>query len=288
MKHGVRFILVMVLCFLVFSTLRAQRHRTQLRSVDRIAYRTSRVSFGVKGGLNHSFLHYTELHDQQQKPGLSGDISVFMEWRLVDRLSVGVGFSFACRNAQLEFNTPYLTGYSTTAITNIAYRQSVRGLGWNLPFTWYFGKPEPWLDTHCRFYAFAGPSLFLALDGSMTWKRTHLVDNQIVDEYNVPVSSSSSYPFDYGVRMGVGMAFKQKTRHSHYVLKGDLSFYYGIPDTFSDAERRLAVSHFYGLGDVQHEALGSRHFRQVTFSLSLSLPLRKRPHGACHINSGGI
>lgn len=251
-------------------------------------YRTSGGSFGVKGGLNHSFLHYTELHDQQQKPGLSGDVSVFMEWRFVDKFSVGVDFSYTRRRPRLEFETAYLVSYSATAVTRISYAQSVGGLQWSLPVTWYLGRPKPWLDAYCRCYVFAGPSLFLALDGSLAWERRHLSDNQIVDEYEVPVSSSSSSAFDYGARLGFGVAFKQKTRHSHYVLKGDLSFYYGIPDTFSDAERRLAVSHFYGLGDVQHEALGSRHFRQVTFSLSFSLPLRKRPHGACHINSGGI
>ena len=63
----------------------------------------------------------------------------------------------------------------------------------------------------------------------------------------------------------------------------DLSFYYGLSDTFSDAERELSVAHFYGLGDVQHEVLGKRYFHQVRLSVSIALPLRKRLEDACRI-----
>ena len=261
----------------------AQRYRHKLNDSNWIAYRTSKVYVGVKGGLGDSFLHYSQLHDQQLKPGLSGDIAACLEWRFIDQMSVGLDCSYAYRKPRLEFNTTYLVSYSETETTNISYTQSVRGVEWDLPVTCYFGRPRNRLDTRCWCYAFAGPSFFLVLGGSMQWTRTHLVDGQVVDAYQVPVSASSSRPFDYGVRAGVGLACKRRTRHGFFLLKADLSFYYGIPDTFSDAERKLLVSHFHGLGDVQHEVLGSRHFRQARLSVSLSMPLRKRPHGACPV-----
>ena len=281
MKRKARVISVMLLCLIGLSPLMAQRFRPKLNDSNRIAYRTSKVYVGVKGGLDASFLHYSQLHDRQLKPGLSADIAACLEWRFIDNLSVGLDCSYARRKPRLEFDTPYLVSYSETAVTNISYTQSVWGVEWGLPLTWYFGSNS--LDTRCRCYTFAGPSFFLVMGGSMEWTRTHLVDGQVVDAYQAPVSASSSHPFDYGVRAGVGLACRQRTRHGFFLLKADLSFYYGIPDTFSDAERKLMVSHFYGLGDVQHEALGSRHFRQVRFSVSLSMPFRERPRRACHL-----
>ena len=273
----------MLLCLIGLSPLMAQRYRHKLNDSNWIAYRTSKVYVGVKGGLGDSFLQYSELHDQQLKLGLSANIAACLEWRFIDRLSIGLDCSYAYRKPRLEFNTTYLVSFSETAVTNVSYTQCVYGIGWDLPITCYFGRPRNRLDTRCRCYAFAGPSLFLVLGGSMQWTRTHLVDGQVVDAYRVPVSASSSCPFDYGVRAGVGLACKQRTRHSFFWLKADLSFYYGIPDTFSDAERKLLVAHFHGLGDVQHEVLGTRHYRQARLSVSLSMPLMQRNKGACHI-----
>jgi hypothetical protein len=115
----------------------------------------------------------------------------------------------------------------------------------------------------------------------MEWKRTHLIDNQVIDLYQMPISASSSYPFDFGAKAGFGIVYKQKVRQYFYLVKGDVSFYYGLQDTFSDVEKKLAVPHFYGLGDVHHETLGTRYFRQVVFSVSFSMPLRDIPEGAC-------
>lgn len=246
-------------------------------------YRASKLYVGVKGSLNTSFLHYSELHDQQQKVCLSTDACLLVEWRVIDKISIGLDFSYVNRKAQLEFNAPYLINYSTMAVTHIAYTQTIDGLECGIPFTWYFGSPKTWFDSYCRGYAFAGPSFFLVLDGSIEWKRTHLIDNQVVNSYQIPISTSSSQPFDYGVKVGFGMAYTQKVRHYFFVIKGDISFYYGLSDTFSDAEKKLSVAHFYGLGDVQHEALGSRYFRQVKFSVTFAIPLRDKPDGACRV-----
>lgn len=244
-------------------------------------YRASKVYLGLKGSLGCSFLDYSELHDEQQKFCLSNDAGVFLEWRLFDQLSVGFGFAYAYRKLRLEFNTPYLIDYSSVAVTNIAYGQSLKGLEWEIPLTWYLGRSKTWLDSYCRAYVSAGPYFFLILDGSIEWKRTHLIDNQMIDLYQTPISASSSYPFDFGAKAGFGIVYKQKVRHYFYLVKCDVSFYYGLQDTFSDVEKKLAVPHFYGLGDVYHETLGTRYFRKVVFSVSFSMPLREVPEGAC-------
>ena len=271
MNHRVCVILLSFLCLTGVLPLGAQR------------YRPITTYAGIKGGPDGSVLHYTELHNQRQTIRVSGDAGLFVESRFFDKLSVGMDVSYAWRRTQLEFNTPYLIDYSTTAVTNITYSQSLSGFEVCLPVTWYFGKPKTWLDNYGRCYVFAGPSGFVLLDGTLEWTRTHLDDNQVIDHYQVPVSTSSSYPYDLGIKAGLGLAYRQRTQHGHFIVKAELSFYYGLSDTFSDAERELSVAHFYGLGDVQHEVLGKRYFRQVRLSLSIALPLRKRLEDACRI-----
>ena len=271
MRHKARVILILFLCLAGALPLGAQR------------YRPVTMYAGIKGGLNGSILHYTELNDQQQTIRVSGDAGLFVESRFFDKLSVGMDVSYAWRRTQLEFNTPYLISYSTTAVTNITYSQSLSGLEGCLPVTWYFGKPKTWLENYGRCYVFAGPSGFVLLDGTLEWTRTHLDDNQVIDHHQIPVSTSSSHPYDFGIKAGFGVTYRQRTRYSHIVIKSDVSFYYGLSDSFSDAEKNLTVTHFYGLGDVQHEVLGQRYLRQIKLSFSLALPLRKRLEDACRI-----
>lgn len=235
--------------------------------------------FGMRGGLNGSFLDYTQLHDQQQKIGLAGEAAIFFERCFIDKASVGVEASYARRNARLEFNTSYLLDYSTAGITNIAYMQSLGGLWIGLPVTWYFGRPQTRFDAYFRCYCFAEPSLFVVTNGSMEWIRKHLVDDQVIDDFRVPVSLSSSAAFEYGIRVGLGAAYNRKA----FSIRCDLSFYYGLSDTFSEAEQQLEVAYYYGLGDIQHEVLGSRFVRQVGLSVSVVLPLKARPVDACWV-----
>lgn len=271
MRHKARVILTLFLFLVVVLPLGAQQ------------YRSLKMYAGIKGGLNGSILHYTELNNQQQKIRVSGDAGLFVECQFFDKLSVGLDIFYTWRKTQLEFNTPYLIDYSTTAVTNITYSQSFSGFEVCLPVTWCFGKPKTWLDNFSRCYVFVGPSGFVLLDGTMEWTRTHLNDNQVIGHYQVPVSISSSYPYDLGIKAGLGLTYRQRTRHDHFIVKGEFSFYYGLSDTFSDAERKLSVTHFYGLGDVQHEVLGKRYNRQIKLSVSLALPLHNRLEDACRI-----
>lgn len=261
--------------------MRAQGYRAKLNSSNEVTYRASKVYCGISGGLTGTDANYPSLLDQKQKPRLSYHAGLFLEWRFFDKCSLGLDVFFANRKAGLAFNTPYLINYNETAVTNITYKMSINGLELNMPFTWYFGKPKTWFDSYTRFFAFVGPSFFLVFNGSLEWTRTHLIDNQVISSYQVPVSDHSIFPYDYGAVAGLGIVYKQKVRHYHFIAKCALSYYHGLSDTFSDAEKKLAVAHFYGLGDIQHEILGTRYFRQIRLSISFAMPFRDKPSAAC-------
>lgn len=238
---------------------------------------------GVTAGASATILHYTDLHDHHQKLTPSYFAGLGLEWRPVSKLSLGLDIAYSRRNTSLEFNTPYLLDFSTTAITNISYTISASGLEARLPLAWHFGSPDSWPHAYGRLHAFAGPFLFLPLTGSIGWTRTHLNDGQVIDSYLLPLSSSSHYPYDYGVMAGFGVACRLGANQSHWLVMARLTLCYGLSDTFSDKEKNLAVGHFYGLGDIQHETLGERYIRQVSLSVTIALPMKSRPPDACWI-----
>lgn len=281
MKRNKPIYLILLLCLIVAVSANAQGYRAKLNSSNVVSYRASKVYFGVMGDLACTLLHYPELKDQSLKPEFSTEIGAFLEWRFFDKVSLGLDALFSNRKASLSFDTPYLLSYSDIAMTHISYVMTMKGIEFHTPITWYFGKPKIWLDSYTRYYVFAGPSFFLPIIGSMQWERKHLIDNQQIAFYQVPVATSTLSLYDYGVMAGFGMIYKQKVRHYHFVAKGSLSFFYGLSDTFSKAEQSLSVSHFYGLGDIQHEILGTRYFRQIKLSLAFAIPFRDKPAAAC-------
>lgn len=281
MKRNNPIFLITLFCLIGIISVKAQGRRGTLNSSNVVSYRASKVYFGVMGDLSCTLLHYPELNDQSLKPVLSTEIGTFLEWRFFDKVSLGLDALYSNRKASLSFDTPYLTSYSESAMTHISYVMSVKGVEFHAPITWYFGKPKLWLDSYSRYFVFAGPSFFLCLSGSMQWERKHLIDNQQIAFYQAPVAASTISPYDYGVLAGFGVIYKQKVRHYHFVAKGSLSFYYGLSDTFSIAEKNLSVLHFYGLGDIQHEVLGTRYFRQIKMSFAFAIPFRDKPAAAC-------
>ena len=239
---------------------------------------------GPTAGAGVTFLRYTELHDQQQKIRPSYLAGLELECHPVDMLSIGLVLAYSHRSSRLEFDTPYLLDFSTVAVTNIAYTLSASGLEAWLPIAWHFGRPRTWLRSYGRLHAFAAPFLFLPLNGSVEWTRTHLADGQAIGSHRLPLSSSSHSPYDYGVKAGLGIDFRLAINRSHCIVRARLSLCYGIPDTFSDAEKNTPQEvHFLGLGDIQHETLGERRIRQVSLSVTVALPVRPRPADACWI-----
>lgn len=280
MKIHKHIFIILLFCLLGIIPLKAQTYRPRLNRNNEVVFRASKVYFGIQGNLTCTALYYPELHDEKMKVLLSGDAGLFLEWRFFDKVSVEFEAIYARRKAGLTFDTPYLTSYTETAVTHISYLMSVTGIEGHLPVTWYFGKPKPWFDSYSRFFMFAGPAFFLGLDGSLEWERRHLIDDQIIASYNMPLSDHSISPYEYGAIAGFGIIYKQKVRRYYFVTKAALSFYYGLSDTFSKAEKSLSTQ-FYGLGDIQHETLGTRYFRQIKLSLSFAVPFRDKPAEAC-------
>lgn len=272
------------LAALFLALLPAAEAQRPLHGGGRIRYRTSSLYLGVRGSASASCYRYTALDDETLGVPFAWDYGLCLEWRPADRLSLGLDVVNAARKAALSFDTPYLVGYNATAITNINFAMTERCLDFCLPVTLYLGPTDRWLDTQARPFLFVAPDACLVYGGSLRWTRTHLVDNTVLAHYQLPLSTASSCGYDYGVRAGAGVEIRQQAGPYHLVAKVGLSVYYGLHDTFSvlEKENLLPPDHYLGLGDIFHEQLGERYFRQLSLSCSLSFPFRKRLRGACY------
>lgn len=278
-KQLLLYCFVLILLLTGMAPLRAQ-YKAKLSNGNNICYRASKVYIGVKVSVGSGFLSYPALEDERQLLNISEDAGAYLEWRFFDKFSAGLDVLYTSRGYRLAFNTPYLLNYTQTAITNITYNMRVQGVEVSVPLTYYFGKPKEWLDSYTRSFVFAGPVFFLPLNGKIMWKRTHLIDNQVIASYEYPLNSSNFSPYDYGVKAGLGFVFKQRVGHYFYTARADMSFYYGLSDTFSESELKHAAL-FHGLGDIEHEILGTRYLRQLKISFSFAIPFRDKPKGAC-------
>lgn len=280
-KRHTKTLSIVVLLLVLLPVAKAQR---PLRSGSRIRYKTSSVYIGAKGGAASSCYYYTELDDETIGVPFVWDYGLCLEWRPTDGLSLGLNVMNAVRKVSLSFDTPYLINYAETAVTNISFALTERCLDFSVPFTVYLGRTDRWLDTQARPYLSVAPEACLMYGGNLRWKRTHLADNSVLASYELPLSKSTSCGYDYGIRAGAGVEIRQQTGPYHLVAKIGLSFYYGLHDTFSDPEKenQLPQDHYLGLGDIFHEQLGERYFRQVSLSFSVFLPFHKRPKGACY------
>ena len=272
---------IVVLLLVLLPVAKAQR---LLRSGSRIRYKTSSVYIGARGGAAMSCYYYTELDDETTGVPFAWNYGLTVECRLAEHLSMGFDVVNAVRKASLSFDTPYLINYTETAVTNISFAITERCLDFSVPFTVCLGRTDHWLDTQARPYLFIAPSVCLMYGGDLWWKRTHLIDNTVLTSDELPLSKASSSGYDYGIRSGIGVEIRQQTGPYHFVVKIDLSCYYGLHNTFSDLEKnnQLPVDHYLGLGDILHEQLGERHFRQVSLSGTVCFPFHKRLRGACY------
>lgn len=269
---------------LFLALLPAAMAQRPLRSGGHIRYRTSSIYVGVTGAAGTSCYHYTALDDETLGIPLSWNYGICMEWRLNDQLSLGLDAVNAVRKASLSFNTPYLVSYTETDVTNISFGMTERCLDLSLPLTLYLGRTDRWLDMQVRPCLFIAPSACLMYGGELKWTRTHLANNTVLASYELPLSKASSSGYDYGIRAGIGVELRQQTGPYHFIAKIGLSCYYGLYDTFSDTEKDnlLPANQYYGLGDILHEQLDERYFRQMTLYCSVSFPFHKRTKGACY------
>lgn len=281
MKKHLDFLIIATLLLALASPSNAQR---RLRSGSRIGYRTQKMHIGIRGEVVSSFYDYSALNDETvYYLPVAWNYGLGLEWRLLDQLSVGLDAVHSTRKSSLSFSTPYLVSFTETAVTRIDFAMTEYCLDFGLPVTVYFGRTDRWADTQARPYLFIAPSACLIYGGSLQWTRMHLIDNTVLDSYELPLSKSSSCGYDYGIRMGGGVAVRQNIGRYFFLAKIGLSFYYGLHDTFSDLEKDnlLPADHYFGLGDIMHEQLGERYSRQSSLSCSIYLPLRDRLKGAC-------
>lgn len=281
MKKRIDLIIIALLLLALAPSVTAQR---RLRSRSSVKYRTKKLYVGAKGEATASFYNYSALNDETIHSPFAFNYGLGVEWHFTDHLSVGLDAVHSIRRTSLSFDMPYLISYTETAVTQIDFAMTERCLGFTMPVTVYFGMTDHWLETQIRPYLFVAPNAFLMYGGSLRWMRTHLLDNTVLASYEMPLSKSSSSGYDYGIKAGFGATVRHNLGPYFFLAKIDLSFYYGLHDTFSDLEKynQLPANHYYGLGDILHEQLGERHFRQVSLSCSIYLPLRDKPKGACH------
>lgn len=279
MNNRIHYLLIAFLLFACAFPVKAQ-YKAKLNSNNMVCYRASSVYMGFKGSAGSGILDNPSLQDEKMFLQASWDCGAYIEWRFLDKFSVGLDALYSHRGFQLAFNTPYLISYDQTAITNITYKMRLQGLEASMPLTYYFGKPQDWLESYTRMFVFAAPVAFLPIGGSISWKRTHLIDNQEIASNDFLLNSSSFAKYEYGAKVGFGVVLKQRMGHYFFTARADIAYYHGLSNTFSESEMSHEAS-FYGLGDIEHEILGTRYLRQLKVSFSFAIPFRNKPQGAC-------
>lgn len=270
-RKNIQYIVVAMLLFACALSTKAQY---------KVCYRASNVYMGIKGSLGCGFLGYPTLKDEKILPKVSWDVGLILEWRLLDKFSVGLDVLYSNRGYQLAFDTPYLVSYNQEAVTDIKYTMKILGFEACIPLTYYFNKPKVWQESYARMFVFVAPVFFLPVDGSISWKRTHLIDNQVITSNDLSLNSSNFASYEYGAKVGLGVLFKHRVGHYFYTARIDISYYHGISNSLSAKEMNKEAL-FYGLGDIEHEPLGERFLRQFKLSFSFAIPFRDKPKGAC-------
>lgn len=239
---------------------------------------------GVRGEASVSSYDYSALSDETHRYPVTLNYGIGMEWHPTGHLALGIDAVHSTRRTSLRFSIPYLVSFSQTAFTDISFALTEKCVDLSLPVALYLLPTNSISDFNTGPFLFVAPCVCLMYGGTLQWTRTHLADGTVLASYELPLSTASSSGYDYGIRSGIGTAFTLKVGSRSLMVKAVMEAFFGLNDTFSDLEKAnlLPADHYYGLGDIAHEQLGERHIRQVTLSLSLSLPLRDQFKDACY------
>ncbi|MDR1343688.1 MAG: OmpA family protein [Prevotellaceae bacterium] len=210
----------------------------------------SRLSVGLKGGLNFASMSYSsETYDAYSRSLFGrGLFGLTAEYAFSDKLSVKPDMIFIGRGVKIS--------------DGFTYKVRLKAFDINLPALYYFKLK----NSQIRPYAMAGLSFTFARGGDIT-----------LDDYAVDVAKSNMAGAAVGLRIGAGAKIPLSALvsiPSKYfkgaAVSGEVAYHYGLTDTYGAAEKD-GSARSYNVPNYTIE--GTRKHRGVEVSVSVLVPL---------------
>lgn len=267
------------ICILVFGLLSVASMQAQfakpLTNRNFICRNTSSFSMGLTGSFAANDMLYTAVNKSILSPYLAPTFGVAVEWKTMQRVSVGLDASYAMRGTNEAFATEFLTNYSTTTFSRVHYTMTMNGVEVRLPFTYYIGYGET-----VRPYLFVAPRFDLWLNGNARWERTYDNESYQPVVYETELTDATIRPYEISAVAGAGLCSRFMMGRTRFFVKFDLSYGISVFSNYSKHEVDEDVT-FHGWGDIEHETIGKRYLQNVEARLTLLIPLRKPLKDAC-------
>ena len=271
MKRGL-IILVFLLSWL--DVLHAQ-FAPHLKETVYMYRNNSSLSVGVTGGVTVNNMVYSAVTKSTMRPAYTPAFGFAMEWNTLRRFSVGMDLSYTQRVIKKSYSSEFQTGFSSSAYALVNYDMSLTALELRFPITCWFGYRD-----NMRPYLFMAPRLSYWIKGDFKWMRSYSDGSFSPSVYELKLTDAMITPLDVSAVAGVGFGTRFLVGRTRFFVKFELSYGVSLLSDFSWKEKNGTVN-VLGWGDLEHEALGSRHLQNLEARLMILLPLRKFLKDAC-------
>lgn len=267
-------IIILIFSLLSVASLQAQFAKP-LKNRNFVCRNTSPFSVGLTGSFAANDMWYSSVKKSFLNPYLAPAFGLALEWKTLQRISIGLDVSYAMRGTNEAFLTEFLNSYSSTTFAHVNYAMRMNAVEVRLPFTFYIGYGE-----NFRPYLYVAPRLDLWLNGNLRWERTYDDNSYQPLVYETALTKATIQPFDVSAVAGVGLCGRVMINRTQFFVKLDVSYGVSVLSNFSQHEVNEDVE-FQGWGDIEHETLGNRYLQNAEARLTLLMPLRKRLKDAC-------
>ena len=177
--------------------------------------------FGIKGGVNFPRLYFRD-NNLQRLPHnflVYPTASLFVEFKLYNRLSLGVEFNCQQRGGATTYT--YETDYK------VNYQIRARYISLRLPVYYYLFNHQTIAP-----YVFLAPDFGYAHSGDISLTQPGLP----ISDVSVSINDSNIRRFNFGMMAGFGVRKNANLNNWTVVLKVDLALNWGHLNSFSPAE----------------------------------------------------
>lgn len=274
-------ILIFALSLLTVIPLQAQFAKPLRNKTAQASRNTMPFSLGLTGSYAANDMVYTAMKTSDFHFVTAPTFGLAAEYNTMQRLAVGIDFSYVMRGTKEATSTVFLSNYETTTSAHVSYAMSLKGMELRIPITLYLGYGENFMP-----YVYLAPRASLWLGDSIRWERTYDNDSYLPVVYTHAVDQSTIKPYDISMVGGLGLCSRLMMGHTKLFVKLDVNYGISLFSNFSEAEINAAQNGdesfvFHGWGDIEHEELGRRHLQNIEARLTVLLPLHKPLKDAC-------
>lgn len=220
--------------------------------------KSDKIRFGVKGGVNISNMHYSNLEGQDAGGITSGMGGIFAEFDL------GVNRKFSIRPELLFLNRGSEVNGTDAYGDDFNYNLKAKYTDIRIPVIYNFCNPEKISP-----YVYLAPIFSFTRGGEINYN-TYVMDEPMPWP-TLDITNANFSKFDFSAAAGIGIRIPLKiadTKKIYFAMEAN--YQYGFIDTYGSKEQNgSAIS----LNRNIYNITGSRKNRSFEISASVSVPL---------------